>query len=512
MTREHGIAATTRTATPSLRWRVTATVLGLFTLLLVLVGVLVDVVLGAQLTRDLQARLSDRVTQAVTLAQSGATPQQLVSLQGQEIRVRVVTADGDSYGDPGLGPPGAVTTGDAPTSRPAGKRGGGREGSRLIPPAATSTTVTRTLADGSRITLVGDTTAITDVRDRLRWVMAVAAAVAVALAAVGLRVAVGAALAPLDRLTGLARRITAGDRGSRLEPDRPGSELGRAAAAFDNMLDALEYAESRARTAATQAESAAAETRRFLSDAAHELRTPLAGIQALAESITRATDWADPRQRNRAELLMAETGQAAALVADMLDLARIDHGIELRLDEIDLVTLAMGEAERIRVLAPTLTVTTRAAGPLLIRADSMRISQILTNLGANAACHTPPDGQITIEVTGHGTDHGTGQGGVAMVTVANTGPTIPDAEQERIFGRLVRLQDARDRDSGGVGLGLSIARSLARAHGGDLVCLPAEHGASFRLTLPRPDPTHTRPDRAISGHPPVAEAIPEVDS
>ena len=147
-----------RTPTPSLRRRVTATVLQLFALLLVLVVVvvLVDIALGARLTRDLDLRLSDRVLRAQQLTDAGVAPPQLVSL-----------------------------------------------------------------------------------------LLIVAAFVLV--------LGVGTALRPLDRMTALARRITAGDRGTRLDPDRPGSELGRAAAAFDGMLDALEDAE----------------TRGFLSDAAH---------------------------------------------------------------------------------------------------------------------------------------------------------------------------------------------------------------------------------------------------
>jgi signal transduction histidine kinase len=266
-------------------------------------------------------------------------------------------------------------------------------------------------------------------------------------------------------MTALARRITAGDRGTRLDPDRPGSELGRAAAAFDGMLDALEDAETRARTSAS-------ETRSFLSDAAHELRTPLAGIQALAESIAHAPG-ADERQQRRARLLVSETGRAGRLVADMLDLARIEEGVALQVAETDLAALVAAEVERVRVLAPGTSLAVSGPATLPMRADAMRVGQILTNLLDNARRHTPPDGRITVTITG-----------AAEVVIANTGPTIADADRERIFGRLVRLQESRDRDSGGAGLGLPVARGLARAHGGDLVCERAQDGARFRLTLP----------------------------
>ncbi len=467
------------TATPSLRRRVTLTVLGLFAILLVLVGVLVDVALGAQLGRDLNSRLSDRVSRAEQLADQGASPPQLVSqLQGQDIRVRVVTADGDSYGDPGLGPLGpgdAAQPPPQPPAPPVADAGAGAPGPPT-PPDKTSTTVTKVLSDGDTVVLVGDTTAISDVRRQLRVVMAVAAVAAMIVAALVLLGGIATALRPLDRMTALARRITAGDRGSRLAPDRPRTELGRAAAAFDGMLDALEDAETRARSGAAQARRAADETRGFLSDAAHELRTPLAGIQAVAESLAGGMDPSDEQQQLRARLLVRETIRAGRLVADMLDLARIEEGVELQHSTIDLVALVSAETARVRELSPTITVTTSAPASLAVWADPVRVSQILTNLLDNARRHTGPDGTITITVA---SDEDT-----ATVEVANTGQPVADADRERIFGRLVRLQEARDRDTGGAGLGLPVARGLARAHGGDLVCDPRDDGASFRLTLP----------------------------
>ena len=169
--------------------------------------------------------------------------------------MRVVTADGDSYGDPGLGPLGPGDAAQVPQSPPKPPTppvesvpGDARAGAPgpPTPPDKTSTTVTKVLSDGNTVVLVGDTTAITDVRRQLRVVMAVAAVAAMIVAALVLLGGIATALRPLDRMTTLARRITAGDRGSRLAPNRPRTELGRAAAAFDDMLDALEDAESRA--------------------------------------------------------------------------------------------------------------------------------------------------------------------------------------------------------------------------------------------------------------------------
>jgi two-component system OmpR family sensor kinase len=183
-------------------------------------------------------------------------------------------------------------------------------------------------------------------------------------------------------------------------------------------------------------------------------------------------------------MLVRETVRAGRLVADMLDLARIEEGVELQLGDVDLVALVAAENARVRELSPAITMTTTAPPPpVVVRADPVRVAQILTNLLDNARRHTGPDGTITITVT---TDEQT-----ATVVVANTGQPVAEAERERIFGRLVRLQEARDRDTGGAGLGLPVARGLARAHRGDLVCDPRDDGASFRLTLPAgQDPDH----------------------
>jgi signal transduction histidine kinase len=162
----------------------------------------------------------------------------------------------------------------------------------------------------------------------------------------------------------------------------------------------------------------------------------------------------------------------------MLDLARLDgDGLPLECVPLDLATVAAAEVERMRAIAPTARVAVEAPTPVHVIADPGRIAQILTNLLDNARRHT--DEAITVTVT----PAASGAAG-ASVTVTNTGPEIADVDRERIFGRLVRLEEARDRDSGGAGLGLPLARGLARAHGGDLVAMPRRGGAAFQLTLP----------------------------
>lgn len=476
------------TPTPSLRRRATVIVLGLFAVLLLLVGLAVDVALGRQLREDLQIRLADRADRAVTLAQNGFDTQRLVSLvEGGGILVTLTTSDGTVLGSanasgevpsvggpagrkpPGPPPPPPAAGGPPPPPGPGGPRPGGALDGPL-------TSLTRALPDGSKMTLVSDATVIEEVRSDLRLIMAVAGALTLLLAAGALGGGISAALRPLDAMTALAQRITAGDRGRRLRPDQPGSELGRAAGAFDVMLDALEAAEAHERAAAQAARAAEERARSFLADAAHELRTPVAGIRSLVELLARDTG-ADPERATRfTALLLRESEQAVRLVTDMLDLARIDAGVRLDIAMIDLIPIVDAEVDRARLLAPSLTVRRSGAEAVMVAGDAGRITQILGVLLSNARRHTPPGGLIDVSAIA--------VGAAAHVTVTDTGPGVDDAERERIFERLVRLSAARDRDSGGAGLGLSIARGLARAHGGDLTCEASVAGASFRLVLP----------------------------
>ncbi|KAA8969840.1 HAMP domain-containing sensor histidine kinase [Mycobacterium sp.] len=493
--------------------------------LLLLLGVSIDTLLGVQTRRNVHDRLMATASRADALAAVNTPPDQLVAqLGGGGIRALLVAPDGSTFGDrairadavtgptvpppppppvpppapppwnqaspgwwppaPGWGPPppppgwGPPPPGWGPPPPPPPPK--------RPPPDATASVIVHPLRTGGRVILVADTTATAALIRRLRETMIAAGLITLAAAGVLLSLVTRAALHPLDRLTALARTITGGDRGQRLHPDRTDTELGRAAAAFDGMLDALETSERRAQHSAETARRAEATTRQFLADVAHELRTPIAGIRAAAEQLhtAAAQHGDDPRaagQYRRAELLLAESRRASRLVADMLDLTRIDAGVTLDVAETDLAALADAECERAAMLSPDLTVIRTGEPAMTVRADPNRIAQILSNLVDNARRHTPPAGRIVIDVGR--TDHDQ-SADRATVTVTDSGPGIPETERERIFDRLVRLDAARDADHGGAGLGLSIARALARAHDGDLVCLPHRDGACFQLTLP----------------------------
>jgi two-component system OmpR family sensor kinase len=166
----------------------------------------------------------------------------------------------------------------------------------------------------------------------------------------------------------------------------------------------------------------------------------------------------------------------------VLSNASIMSPFPLNIQSTDIATIVDAEADRAATLAPQLTVARTGQTALTVQADPTRVAQILSDLLDNARRHTPRGGRITIDLN---YDKLSLAGYLVVVTVTDTGHGIPDEQRERIFERLVRWETARTRDHGGAGLGLPIARALARAHGGDLICVSHQGGAQFRLTMPR---------------------------
>ncbi|WP_325712297.1 HAMP domain-containing sensor histidine kinase [Pseudonocardia sp.] len=506
-----------RLRTVSLRRRVMLFSLIVLAVVLVLVSGLALVFTSIGTRADIAAALNTRAALADQLARQDVPPATIVErVRGPAVRVRLIDPNGVSYDSSGAGPnsskpvrvdpnppapPGAAAhQGPGPYPAPnqhsnpnqhgnpnpyggPGPRGGPGPYGGQGPFGGPGPVLRRTLADGSQLTLYGDSSELSAVQQRLTRLLVLLGLGGLGVAALALLATTRVALGPLDTMTALARSIAAGDRGRRLDPTRPNTELGRTAAAFDNMLDALEGAERQAKEAEATARGEAARTRQFVADAAHELRTPIAGLRAAAEAAlsTRATG----EERDRLHLLLIrEAGRAGRLVEDLLALARIDAGLRLEHGEVELRGLADAEADRVRLLAPNLTVAV-VGSPLTVPGDAQRMAQVLANLLDNARRYTPPGGEITITVDSQAASD-SGVGPLARVRVADSGPGVPAADRERIFDRLVRLDDARGRDSGGfgrsgAGLGLAIARGIAHAHGGELRCDP---DSVFELTLP----------------------------
>ena len=436
-------------ATVSLRRRVTAATVAVFVVVLFALIVAVVASFSVILNRSMTAVLTDHVQLAEQLARANTPPAELVSrLENRSVRARLVLADGRVLGNVRM-----------PALDPATKT------RRLRLPNASGPLA------GAQLTLQVDGRLLAGARHRLVRVLLVVGAVALLVVAVGVPLVVRYALSPLDAMTRLARSVAAGRRGQRLWPHTADTELGRTAAAFDEMLDSLEGAERRA----LGSEEA---MRRFVADAAHELRTPLAGITAAAEAVLQQPDDTDPEARHRLLMVLGrEARRAGRLVDDLLDLARIDTGLSLHPEPTDLRQLVDGQAERARLVHPQLSI--RVDGPsMILDVDPARIGQVVANLLNNACQVTPTAGTVRVALSA--------SNGKARVAVCDSGPGVAPEHRESIFGRLVRLDGTLGNGAGGSGLGLPIARGIARAHGGDVTCrdTPPGGGAVFVLTLP----------------------------
>jgi PAS domain S-box-containing protein len=229
------------------------------------------------------------------------------------------------------------------------------------------------------------------------------------------------------------------------------------ASTLDSTLVALEVALEEAR-------ASEAHSRRFLADAAHQLRTPMAGIRACAETLLRGPA---PSERDRLLAdMVRETSRASRLMTGLLKMARLDQGEEVKPTACDLVALCCDEADRARVLAPDLDIAVEAAElheqPAL---DADAVREIVANLLDNARRHARRRVAVTLA----------NRDGVVEVRVADDGRGVTPGMEEQVFERFVSLDNR-----GGSGLGLPIARGLARAHGGDL----AYEAGAFVLRLP----------------------------
>ncbi|MTV25474.1 HAMP domain-containing histidine kinase [Nitriliruptoraceae bacterium ZYF776] len=325
----------------------------------------------------------------------------------------------------------------------------------------TEGTAQRSLAlpDGSAVELLASRSERTTVRRFLLTAVA-GSLVAVAGSLVLFELLVRLALRPLDEVVEAARATARGRTGERLHPERTDTEIGRLAEAFDEMLDAQE-------AALDQAHAAEERSQRFLADAAHQLRTPVAGLRASAEALV--TGRAGVERDHLLVHLARESARTGRLLDDLLTVAHLDRGRELAADTLDLAALAASEADRLRTRRPDLDVVTVDAGRAEVVGDEAGLREAIANLLDNAGRHARARVEVQVAVA-----PGRGVG----VRVADDGPGLDLDQVEVVFDRFVSLDDA-----GGSGLGLPIARGIARAHGGDVRWLED----AFVLTLPASD-------------------------
>ncbi len=315
---------------------------------------------------------------------------------------------------------------------------------------------TRGLA-GDALVVAKPLTEVENTLSRLRWIL-----LAVSLAGIGLAAGLGVLVArvtaaPVMRLTGAAERVTAtGDLGHRIDTQGE-DELARLAASFNTMLAALERSQDA--------------QRQLVADASHELRTPLTSIRANLELLERARGLPDDE---RAEILAgarAQLEELTVLVGDLVDLARpgaqlVEDPEDLRLDE--LVNEAVERARRHAGGSLSFDVE---AEPHLVRGSRVGLHRAISNLLDNAVKWSPPG--ATVEVRARGGE----------VSVRDHGPGIPHDDLPHVFDRFYRAPSARGLP--GSGLGLSIVRQVAEAHGGSVRAEAADDGgARLRLHVP----------------------------
>ncbi|MEV7190592.1 HAMP domain-containing sensor histidine kinase [Streptomyces sp. NPDC093510] len=273
----------------------------------------------------------------------------------------------------------------------------------------------------------------------------------------------GRVLSPLGRITRTARRVAGTDLTRRIELDGPDDELKELSDTFDEMLDRLE----RAFTA----------QQRFVGNASHELRTPLAINRTLLE-VHLSDPGAPPELHQLGKTLLATNERSEQLVEGLLLLARSDNQIVER-KPVDLAEVADRAVDQVRAEADAKGVEIRGErAPAVVQGNGVLLERIALNLVQNAVRYNVPD-EGWVEVTTEA------QHGQAVLVVSNTGPVVPAYEIDNLFEPFRRLRTERTGSDKGVGLGLSIARSVARAHGGRIIAEPREGGGLvMRVTLP----------------------------
>ena len=294
-------------------------------------------------------------------------------------------------------------------------------------------------------------------------------AILLALLAVGGRWLISRGLAPLDRMASTADMITSrGDLTARMPDPGDHAEAGRLAGAINTMLDRIQQA-FRARWDSEQ------KVRQFAADASHELRTPLTTIRGYAELYRQGALGPD-RLPNAMRRIEQEADRMSSLVAELLELARLDRDSSLDLTETDLSALVADAVADAQAVEPSRPVNAKTPPSLVVVADEPRIRQVLANLLGNVRQHTAPDTPVAVRLSK------AGQGALLEVTDAGQGM---DAEAAaRAFDRFYR--GGHDgKDAHGSGLGLSIVQAIAAAHGGHAMLKSAPGvGTSVQVWIP----------------------------
>ena len=304
---------------------------------------------------------------------------------------------------------------------------------------------------------------------------------AVVLALIGGFWLVRIGLRPLRDMETTAEAIAAGNLTERVPGENEKTEVGRLARTLNVMLARIESAFGARVASERRLRASEARLRRFVADASHELRTPIAAVSAYAELFGRGAS----EQKADLERVMggirAETGRMEQLVSNLLLLARLDEGRPMERRSVDLVALCAEAVHTASTVGPDWPVSFHASQPIEVEGDATSLRQVVDNLLGNVRAHTPAGtgAWVSVEPEGQG----------AMIKVADNGPGMEPDEAAHIFERFYRSDPSRSRANGGAGLGLSIVSSIVANHGGTVSAdARVGHGTTFTVHLPLTPP------------------------
>jgi two-component system OmpR family sensor kinase len=342
------------------------------------------------------------------------------------------------------------------------------------------------VGDGTMVVGVPLTEASDDLGRLIAVELFVGVAVLMAAAVVGSWL-VRLGLKPLAEIETTAEKIAEGDLTERVPVTDPQTEVGHLAKALNAMLGRIEAAFQERQRSEEALRVSEERLRQFVSDASHELRTPIAAVRANAELFRRGGGEHPEDVPLVMARIEAEAARMGVLVEDLLLLTRLDEGRPLEQAPVDLGALAADSVEAARTIEPGRPITLTVDGSVEVLGDRHRLRQVVDNLLANVRTHTPAGSPASVTVRQEGTR--------AIIEVADSGPGIDPTVGAQIFERFFRADPSRARDRGGAGLGLSIVAAITAAHGGQAAATNRiEGGALFRIDLPalveaaRPEP------------------------
>jgi two-component system OmpR family sensor kinase len=301
----------------------------------------------------------------------------------------------------------------------------------------------------------------------------------VVLAVIGVSTAVSVRLTlrPLNRVADTALRVSDLPLSTGIVslPERapgadPRTEVGKVSEAFNHMLEHVE-------SALHQRQESEDRLRRFIADASHELRTPVAIVRSHAEYAQRTNDQLPAAAQESLTRIAAESERMGHLVEDLLLLARLDSGRPLATDPVDLTRIVIDCVSDARITGPDHRWQLDLPDePVSVRGDAGALHQLLANLLTNARIHTPPGTTVDTELSV--------SSDVTALTISDDGPGMPAGLLPTVFERFVRGDEVREQTTGSSGLGLAIVQAIVQAHHGELALHSDSQGTRIEIKLP----------------------------